>query len=71
MSGLLIGGCAGSRQEPEVLPEPSVETIPDGEVAELCGLFALPLMDYGLENEVIRKNENLASILQGLSLIHI
>ncbi len=65
MSGLLIGGCAGSRQEPEVLPEPSVETIPDGEVAELCGLFALPLMDYGLENEVIRKNENLASILQG------
>jgi len=64
MSGLVICGCAGSGQEPEVIPEVSVETVPDGEVAGLCRMFNLPLMDYGLENEVIRKNENLASILQ-------
>ena len=64
MSGLVICGCAGSGQEPEVIPEVSVETVPDGEVAGLCRMFNLPLTDYGQEHEVIRKNENLASILQ-------
>lgn len=64
IGGLVICGCAGSGQEPEVIPEVSVETVPDGEVAGLCRLFALPQSDYVRENEVIRKNENLASILQ-------
>jgi len=64
IGGLVICGCAGSEQEPEVIPEVSVETVPDGEVAGLCRLFALPESDYVRENEVIRKNENLASILQ-------
>jgi murein DD-endopeptidase MepM/ murein hydrolase activator NlpD len=64
MCSLVMYGCPGSRQEPEVLKEQPAEAVPDAEVAEFCELFALPQMDYSRENEVIRKHENLASILQ-------
>ncbi|MBV6455228.1 MAG: Murein DD-endopeptidase MepM [Bacteroidales bacterium] len=61
---LVFTCCAGSGEENVELQESSDKIILEGEIAGYCELFSLPLMDYSKESDVIRKNENLAGILQ-------
>ncbi len=61
---VIVFGCTERQKEPEIRSVTSVEVVRDEKVVAFCGLFGLPSMDYGIENDVVKKNENFAAILQ-------
>ncbi|MDD5314145.1 MAG: peptidoglycan DD-metalloendopeptidase family protein [Bacteroidales bacterium] len=60
----LCSGCNRNQEGSESIPGQISETVPEGIVADFCHLFGLPLIKYEPENDVVKRNENFAAILQ-------
>jgi murein DD-endopeptidase MepM/ murein hydrolase activator NlpD len=60
----LIVGCDTEKELEENPVQPSPVEEPDAQISQFCHLFNLPLIGYETENDVVRRNENFADILQ-------
>ncbi len=56
--------CATEKDPGGIPVQPCTLAEPDSEVSQLCHLFNLPSIGYEMENDVVRRNENFADILQ-------
>ncbi|HPV87717.1 MAG TPA: peptidoglycan DD-metalloendopeptidase family protein [Bacteroidales bacterium] len=60
----IILACTNRQKEREKPSETSVEIVRDERIDAFCCLFGLPSIDYEFENDVVKRNEHFAAILQ-------
>ncbi|HOO42154.1 MAG TPA: peptidoglycan DD-metalloendopeptidase family protein [Bacteroidales bacterium] len=57
-------GCSGEKEEAAIPVQPNPNEQTNGQISQFCDLFSLPSIGYEMENDIVRRNENFADILQ-------